>query len=517
MNGSLETRAGHAEGSLATGSMGLYFTTAGTTNTKYLATNREVRYENTVWAIQGSELYWLDATSTVTYQAYHPFGEVSNPATYNVVTPADQSTPEAAKQADFLYTSGSTTYGNTQNGVLALNFDHKMVLLKVKLATPETESIDSYTFDAVRVVDVKLERSFDLTSGKWNAEASSAAIASATMLKEDATTFECILVPQTIYKIRINATTVDGSVKTFTYNNPNGIALAEGSTNTLTLTLSANRTDVTMTANVKAWGEGGKNETGTSEEMPVLHLSKVGELARLTAENLSEALSADGTLTLSGQTDATDLSYLGAWAKGLTADSRKLVSLNMSALTVEGNAIPDEFMRGYSYLTEVIMPTGVETIGGYAFQNCTGLTYANLSGVKTLECGVFYGCTKLVSVNVPELTSIGEYAFQSTTLKGLDAPKVISLGTYAFSSATLSGIINLPSCSSIENYVFQNITSEFTLKLTTLEDMSIYNDYHYANVFSASYITLYLNENKKDEVTGKAWQGYTFKDIKFEK
>lgn len=81
----------------------------------------------------------------------------------------------------------------------------------------------------------------------------------------------------------------------------------------------------------------------------------------------------------------------------------------------EGTAI----ISGYSgSAAEVVIPDTIEgcpvvEIGGYAFENCTGVESITVpEGVKDIMFGVFRGCTNLKTVSLPEsVTSVGNYAF----------------------------------------------------------------------------------------------------------
>ena len=55
----------------------------------------------------------------------------------------------------------------------------------------------------------------------------------------------------------------------------------------------------------------------------------------------------------------------------------------------------------------------VTSIGGYAFQSCTGLTSVTLpASVTSIGYGAFDSCIGLTSVTLPaSVTSIGRYAF----------------------------------------------------------------------------------------------------------
>ena len=67
-------------------------------------------------------------------------------------------------------------------------------------------------------------------------------------------------------------------------------------------------------------------------------------------------------------------------------------------------------------ITNLTIPSGVTSIGAYAFHDCTGLTNVTIpSSVTSIGTEAFYGCTNLTNVNVPEsVVSIDEEAFTNT-------------------------------------------------------------------------------------------------------
>jgi hypothetical protein len=112
-------------------------------------------------------------------------------------------------------------------------------------------------------------------------------------------------------------------------------------------------------------------------------------------------------------------------------------------------------------LTSVTIPDSVTSIGGSAFDRCTGLTSVTIgNSVTSIGAYAFYSCTGLTTITIPSsVTSIGEGAFNQCT--GLTSVtignSVLTIGNYAFRSCTGLTSITIPdSVTSISNYAFQN-------------------------------------------------------------
>lgn len=95
----------------------------------------------------------------------------------------------------------------------------------------------------------------------------------------------------------------------------------------------------------------------------------------------------------------------------------------------------------------IILPPSVTTIGGWAFQECSKLTYVNLPAMlEEIPQGCFSGCTSLSKIKLPGgITKIGHEAFQRCNgLTGFDFPATLrEVGTNAFSG-----------CQNLESIVF---------------------------------------------------------------
>ena len=114
---------------------------------------------------------------------------------------------------------------------------------------------------------------------------------------------------------------------------------------------------------------------------------------------------------------------------------------SLSSITIPENSqlksIGEWAFYGCTF-NSINIPTDVTNIGAYAFDGCKYLTNIVLpANMTTIEAGVFYRCSRLSSVTIPEnsqLTSIGGYAFYCCeSLISIAIPnKVKSIENFAF-------------------------------------------------------------------------------------
>ena len=114
---------------------------------------------------------------------------------------------------------------------------------------------------------------------------------------------------------------------------------------------------------------------------------------------------------------------------------------------------------GCSSLTALNLPTGIKTLGDGAFAYCEGLkNIAIPQNVNSVGMGVFEGCSSLESVTIPSgFTTVPTQMFKDcTALKTVSIPNsVTSVGNNAFWGCTSLQSINLPnSVTSIGSAVF---------------------------------------------------------------
>lgn len=89
--------------------------------------------------------------------------------------------------------------------------------------------------------------------------------------------------------------------------------------------------------------------------------------------------------------------------------------------------------------TSYNVPDGVTTIGGHAFQGCSGLKAIVIpEGVTKIESGAFIDCSGLESIEIPEsMTSISTSSFNCTGLTSITIPaNVTYIGDQTFYGST---------------------------------------------------------------------------------
>ena len=127
-------------------------------------------------------------------------------------------------------------------------------------------------------------------------------------------------------------------------------------------------------------------------------------------------------------------------------------------------SIGDYAFSDCTSLTSVTIPVGVTSIGDYAFNNCASLTSVTIpSGVNSIGGAAFRYCTSLTSVTIPtSVTSIGGSAFAyCTSLTSLTIPEGVTIvGWSAFDGCTSLTSVTIPAgVTNIVSRAFRNCTS----------------------------------------------------------
>lgn len=126
-------------------------------------------------------------------------------------------------------------------------------------------------------------------------------------------------------------------------------------------------------------------------------------------------------------------------------------------LTISGKGAMDSFelwdensaWRPYiSTINEVIIQSGITSIGDYAFGGCSMTSVSMPESVTGIGFSAFYNCPKLTGITIPKgVTNIGNWAFSTcTSLMCAEIPAGVSeIGENAFSYCSKLYAIKIPS------------------------------------------------------------------------
>ena len=134
--------------------------------------------------------------------------------------------------------------------------------------------------------------------------------------------------------------------------------------------------------------------------------------------------------------------------------------------------VGDNAFQECMYLNKINDDNAIETIGEKAFEQ-TSLISVNFNKLTDVGDSAFNSCSKLTTVNMPKCTQIKDGAFQyCTSLEEIEIPNITSIGESSFEGCTnLKKVINndiIPtevganafnSCSNLKNIYFESFES----------------------------------------------------------
>lgn len=459
-------------------------------------------YNDNAWNLtNGTVLY---ASSTSDFTAYYP-------ASVDFSLPTDQSDEAKIKSADRMT---ATADGVAKGEAVALSFVRENAMVTI---TPSfnTEFGDDAAISSLQIAGIT---PFHLA----DAEGYKAIIAPAT------TGFEVtvkVKVGETEQSLTANTTTAIEAGKHYTFN----------------LTVGKVAVGIQIVS-VAPWSDVIINEVESEEDLSNIDATAMNadELKVAFAKTLA-ARETDITITLApdagemvneSTTPEIFVALRIALAESTVADG----SINLTLAGVK--TIPEYgFFDNNNYSEngekniagdklKSLTLTDVETIGDFAFSACTYLESVNLPQVVTIgECAFneWKKGTKLTSLNLPNATTIGDWAFAySSLLTSVNLPKVVTIGTIAFADCDLR-TLDLPEATTIGGGAFENnynLVSCSAPKATTIDyypwgsngtsklerlELTAVGDFTLGNNLFAytptEQIDLVLNKDKESQVT----------------
>ena len=475
--------------------------------------------ESVSWT-QDKKLYW-DGDGNNTLLASYPAG-----CEYGTFTlPTDQSDEPKLKSADYM---NAYCIGSKSQGAVTFAMQHRMSMITATY-TVENEFAQGTVLSKAEVYSTSSTATFDYTQeGIMSVDEESQWVSA--YIRDGK--FTAIVMPGE-YKTgdELMRVTVDGATEPLIVKAKEDFTLGEGEHRAFTLSVGKEYilADENTTAETLQNAIAAKLAAGETDIR--IKLAEDADATMFSA--ITAALAADGIeegsidLTISGAKTVPKYGFFD-YDDYSDNDDKNIAGDKLKSLTL----------------------TDVETIGKYAFSACTYLESVNLPQVVTIgECAFneWEKGTKLTSLNLPNATTIGEWAFAySSLLTSINLPKVTSIGMHAFGYCDLRTLnlpevttidgeaffnnYNLVSCSApkattIDYYPWGNCSRLETLELTAAGGFTLGNNL-FANTPTGQ-INLVLNKYKESQVTQNAdgtatWKTtnsnggileYTFKSI----
>lgn len=126
----------------------------------------------------------------------------------------------------------------------------------------------------------------------------------------------------------------------------------------------------------------------------------------------------------------------------------------VGALVNKETAILLGTLSGEYVNTEITKTTGVFSV---AFKNVSVLKLPNCTSVNA---NAFSGCSKLTSITISPINTLGAYAFQGCyKLSSVNFPYIYTIGNYAFQSCSALSVALLEGAETIGQYAFQGCSN----------------------------------------------------------
>ena len=158
------------------------------------------------------------------------------------------------------------------------------------------------------------------------------------------------------------------------------------------------------------------------------------------------------TLTVSANVLSSDTSQF------LTNDENTTIEeivLEDSVITIGENTF-----KNFKNLKIITNGNYVESIGKYAFRDCTLLGNISFPLVTDIHWGGFYNCTSLENISFPLTTKIEIDSFKyCNSLINISFPLVANIGGWSFADCTSLENISFPSATEIGKRTFRNCNS----------------------------------------------------------
>lgn len=199
-------------------------------------------------------------------------------------------------------------------------------------------------------------------------------------------------------------------------------------------------------------------------------LSYIGEYAFCGCNNLTALVIPNASLGDGAFTDCNKIAkiHLGR----LRSNLRNVFDNQIEECTLGDNIkdIPESAFDGFENLMKISIPKNVETIGENAFKGCVKLSQVSINSNHIISATYnsdfsiknYFGSQVQEYVLGDDVNSIGDYAFYNCSFSSIHIPSIVTtIGKRSFSGCTKASTFNLPnSIVKIDDYAFEKCTFE---------------------------------------------------------
>lgn len=185
--------------------------------------------------------------------------------------------------------------------------------------------------------------------------------------------------------------------------------------------------------------------------------TKIAAIAIGTGKNPSSIVTVEYERHSESEEQDFDINALGFITDYFGSKEELIIPDIIQGKVVKG--IASGAFQDNPYIKTVVLPETAEYINLNGFKGCTKLEKVVGSAVRVLGMNAFADCKNLMSLDLPLLEGIGDYAFSGSGLTEINMPKVTDLGTNTFNGCEKLETVSLPSVENINIGTFRDCTS----------------------------------------------------------